>query len=153
LHKVKKRSTKNCIECKRKPKHLAYARCNECHRKKVNKTHTIEEQKKDKRAKNYLARRTYVYKSRYNITEEQYQQVLEKQDHKCAICLTHQDDQKIRMSVDHNHNCCPGLFTCGNCLRGLLCRSCNLALGGFKDNKVIIQNAINYLLQFESKEK
>lgn len=31
--------------------------------------------------------------------------------------------------VDHDHACCPGNYSCGGCLRGVLCPSCNIALG------------------------
>lgn len=31
--------------------------------------------------------------------------------------------------IDHDHACCPTHRTCGKCIRGILCRSCNHALG------------------------
>lgn len=31
--------------------------------------------------------------------------------------------------VDHDHTCCPGERSCGKCVRGWLCRSCNVAEG------------------------
>jgi hypothetical protein len=30
--------------------------------------------------------------------------------------------------IDHDHDCCPGSYTCGKCVRGVLCAPCNRTL-------------------------
>lgn len=34
--------------------------------------------------------------------------------------------------VDHDHKCCPGQYSCGKCIIGLLCRNCNAMLGQYQ---------------------
>jgi len=79
-------------------------------------------------------------KKRYNITYEQYEEMLEKQQHKCAICGS-TDSQNVRTSgrlfIDHCHTT--------NKVRGLLCSKCNHALGQFNDDVGLLTVAINYL--------
>jgi hypothetical protein len=76
---------------------------------------------------------------RYGITEEQYQQLVTLQENKCAICKR----EFVRTPhIDHDH-------TTGE-VRGLLCYSCNGAIGNFKDNVKALQNAINYLEKFSN---
>lgn len=67
-------------------------------------------------------------------------------------CLTFPDECRICRStanlvVDHDHRCCRyGLAkTCGNCARGILCSSCNKAVGFFKDDVSRLKAAIAYL--------
>jgi ribosomal protein L33 len=98
---------------------------------------------------NRLARKKYVLKRLYNITQEQFNELLEAQDNRCAICSIHKDELDRRMSVDHDHGCCPGMETCGKCIRGLLCGVCNMSMGGFKDDVVLMNKAIDYLRQYE----
>jgi hypothetical protein len=39
------------------------------------------------------------------------------------------------LSIDHDHTCCPSFRkVCGDCVRGLLCRSCNVVLGQVGDD-------------------
>lgn len=80
-------------------------------------------------------------KRNYGMDLADYENLLEKQDHKCAICGTKgfkmQTSHKNLLVVDHNHET-------GE-VRGLLCHNCNRALGLFQDNTDTISNAITYL--------
>lgn len=82
-------------------------------------------------------RRTRAVKYRIDIDEK-----LESQRYKCAVC-----GKEIGLSchVDHDHSCCPGLKTCGLCVRGLLCSKCNQGLGFFDDDTELMLKAICYL--------
>jgi endogenous inhibitor of DNA gyrase (YacG/DUF329 family) len=73
----------------------------------------------------------------YGITIEQYNQMFDAQDGKCAICGRHQSEFKRHLSVDHDH-------TTGK-IRKLLCTACNSAVGLLRENVEIAQNLISYL--------
>ncbi len=85
----------------------------------------------------YEQRREYKLKEKYGITPKDYNDMYVKQNGCCKICGTHQTELKHILVVDHNHDT-------GN-VRGLLCRSCNVGLGHFKDNKDLLKIAIQYL--------
>lgn len=89
--------------------------------------------------------RDWWLRHKYGISLEQYEQILVQQDGRCGACGT--DDSKPRKSfaVDHDHSCCPGKRACGNCVRGLLCSTCNSGLGFFNDDPARLQSAIDYL--------
>ena len=65
------------------------------------------------------------------LTPERFAQMLEAQGYACAMCRTpFEKDQRI--CIDHDHACCPPKLPtrcCGKCVRGLLCLTCNVALG------------------------
>jgi hypothetical protein len=67
--------------------------------------------------------------TRYGLTQEQFDRLLEVQEYACAMCHTKfEEDQPI--FIDHDHACCPDeKRSCGRCVRGLLDLSCNTALG------------------------
>lgn len=50
-----------------------------------------------------------------------------------------------RLHIDHDHSCCPGEFTCGKCVRGVLCQGCNKALGFVGDSVERLNILIKYL--------
>jgi hypothetical protein len=82
---------------------------------------------------------------RYGITLEQYHQMLLDQNYSCKVCNLKESTFRKRLSIDHDHGCCPGEGSCGKCVRGLLCHHCNAALGNAKDNIETLQKMIDYL--------
>jgi hypothetical protein len=73
----------------------------------------------------------------YGITLEQYRELEELQDCRCKICGVEASEQNV-LHVDHCHN--------SNEIRGLLCSTCNLGLGMFKDSTTLLSGAIGYLM-------
>lgn len=104
----------------------------------------INLKKKDKRKEYYdsevginSSRRAHL-KRNFNITLEYYNELSEKQNHVCAICKQKEIYYRNKvLCVDHNHET-------GE-IRGLLCNTCNRALGLLKDNSEFLQSAIEYL--------
>ena len=84
--------------------------------------------------------RPYQLKTKYGITQEDYNKLLEEQGSKCAICGT-EDGASAKgsstFSIDHCHDT--------GKVRGLLCNTCNRGLGLFKDNPAVLRAAIQYL--------
>lgn len=80
--------------------------------------------------------REYRYLKKYGLTIDQYDQLLNSQGNKCAICGTENPDKK-RFNIDHCH-------LTGK-IRGLLCRKCNLLLGFSGDNVETLISAARYL--------
>jgi hypothetical protein len=82
-------------------------------------------------------RRAYQLRKLYNMTIEQYDQILADQRGLCAICGTDKAGRGRLFYVDHDH-------VTGR-VRGLVCNSCNRALGLFKDNLDILRSAVTYM--------
>jgi hypothetical protein len=92
-------------------------------------------------------------KWQYNITPDQYKQMLEEQQNRCKVCTVELScAQRLTMPcIDHDHRCCPAKKSCGKCVRGIICYGCNVVLGFSKDNIVILENAIQYLKETTQK--
>lgn len=85
---------------------------------------------------------------RYGIEPERYDEMLAAQGGKCAICRKPPSGNGTSgqsLHVDHDHSCCPGTKSCGDCVRGLLCNNCNRAIGYFQDDPALLKEAIAYL--------
>lgn len=74
----------------------------------------------------------------YGLTNDRFEALKAHQGNKCSVCTTELDETtKSGLAVDHCH-------TTGK-VRGLLCGSCNWALGLLKDNTDNLARAIAYL--------
>lgn len=86
----------------------------------------------------WQSQRESFLRRKYGIGLVDYDQMLEAQKGLCAICLSPDSRNGNRgMVVDHDH-------ATGQ-VRGLLCGTCNTALGKFRDNPAILRSAISYL--------
>lgn len=91
-----------------------------------------------------MTNRARRLKHMYNITESTWDDILVSQGGLCALCGTPEPGSK-GWALDHDHSCCPGVRSCGACLRGILCGSCNTGLGMFRDSGARLQQAIDYV--------
>lgn len=70
--------------------------------------------------------------ARYGLGDEAYKRLVMGQQGRCKIC-----EEPRPLVVDHCH--------ANGQVRGLLCQTCNTALGKFQDNVRILLRAIRYL--------
>ncbi len=77
-------------------------------------------------------------KQRYNISLSEKNEMANNQKGRCAVCknLTSVDD----LVVDHDHY--------SGKIRGLLCDSCNKAIGFMRDDPGVAESAARYLMKF-----
>lgn len=91
---------------------------------------------KEKSNPNYLTIiRNRMLKNKYNISQNDYLIMVTKQNGLCKIC-----GKKCSLVIDHDHET--------GQIRGLLCDRCNLGLGNFKDNPLLLINAIEYIKKY-----
>lgn len=84
----------------------------------------------------------------FNLTPEKYEEMLTAQNHACAVCERPFSSFSTQPAIDHDHSCCPEKGkSCGRCIRGILCRPCNAAIGAFNDDPDILRKAADYLLR------
>lgn len=79
--------------------------------------------------------RSRPYDRRIYLPNGLYEQILEKQGGRCAICG--KEASGNRFAIDHSHET-------GE-IRGLLCYQCNTGLGSFRDDSELLRKAIAYL--------
>ncbi len=109
------------------------------HKERMNKS------RKEYAANNPQMQHKYKLKQNYQMTVEEYGNILTKQNGVCAICklpetrmTSSRKDKKVNaLAVDHNH------ISGRN--RGLLCGNCNTALGLMKEDIETLKNMISYL--------
>lgn len=110
---------------------------------KSNHERYLARQRKWKKSNPGKVRDNYL-RSRFRISAQDYERMLSAQGGVCATCRSECSTGKA-LAVDHNKACCPGDKSCGKCIRGLLCRDCNTALGMVKDKREILAALVRYL--------
>jgi len=68
----------------------------------------------------------------YDLTVEEFEEMAKDG---CHICGNTRASFK-QLHVDHDHEHCDGPKSCGLCVRGVLCDSCNVAVGKYEQNKL-----------------
>jgi hypothetical protein len=96
-----------------------------------------QKQPKIQRDESHPANQFYTsdYKKRYDLSYQDYLSLYDMQKGVCAICKKTNGTSKL--FVDHCH-------ATGE-VRGLLCRGCNMGIGGLKDSPELLYAAIEYL--------
>lgn len=102
--------------------------CQECISKKKSIRKRTPEQN--------LKQKDKALKKNYNITIEQFNDMLKAQDEKCVTCSV-DISRKGHSNVDHCHST--------QKVRGILCPNCNKALGMVGDSIAILQSLVAYL--------
>lgn len=74
--------------------------------------------------------------SRFGLTYEQWERMVDEQESRCAICEAHVE-YAPSLAVDHCHN--------SGRVRGLLCRKCNTAIGQLNDDPGLLRKAAEYI--------
>lgn len=95
---------------------------------------------KCKECSSLLSKKSFIL-SKYKLNSDDYSALIKEQNNVCKICGKQESGvfrgKQKRLSVDHNH-------ITGK-IRGLLCSSCNVGLGVFKDSPDLLRKAIKYL--------
>ena len=88
----------------------------------------------------------------YKMTMEEFDEMAKNG---CWICGAESSGVK-RLHVEHDHNCCGPLKSCGKCVRGIVCNKCNILIGKYETKKMRNDNPhrdkiITYLLNYRAK--
>lgn len=67
----------------------------------------------------------------------------------CQIC----GDGTGKLVTDHDHSCCGKGRACEKCIRGRICNNCNSTLGYARDRKDVLESAIRYLNDWDSRKR
>jgi len=83
-------------------------------------------------------KRSHSLMSKYGITVFQFDDILKKQNYKCAACSCEFETRK-QTHVDHCHK--------SKNVRGILCMNCNVTLGYAKEDVKRLRSLIDYLIK------
>lgn len=95
-----------------------------------------------------IGRRESNLRAKYNITAAIYAEMFSRQGGVCMICKQPPRagvKYHSELHVDHDRACCPSWKSCGKCVRGLLCKMCNVGIGNLGDDPERLDSAARYL--------
>ena len=131
-----------CRSCRNKRKRNSYPERKE----------KVVSQMRQARRDNPARFREYDMKKRFKFGLEEFERMFEEQGRKCAACGSTDSGEKPPRTwhIDHDHSCCPTRRrTCGKCVRGILCRWCNMSLGNAKDDPARLRALANYVESYQ----
>lgn len=110
--------------------------CSVCGNIKISKRSNVPKNKSKWRCYTKAKERDKVQKAtRRGLTLEQYEQM--RKVKLCEICEKTVENNGRALAIDHCHN--------SGKIRGILCTECNLGLGHFHDNSMLLKKAVSYL--------
>jgi hypothetical protein len=116
---------------------------NKEHQKEYNKKyaqrHKSEVNKHNRKSyyKHKDERRTYYIEKTYGINKKDFDRLMVLQNNRCGICKILIEAGNHKSCIDHDHKT--------GKVRGLLCSNCNLGIGYFKEDILVLESSINYL--------
>ena len=81
---------------------------------------------------------------KYGVTPAEYWRMFEAQGGVCFVCKR-PELKRGSMAVDHDHRCCVGRYSCGECVRALLCVECNSLEGKMAANLELVHELLAYM--------
>lgn len=104
-------------------------------------------------ARRWQERNPYYVK--YRITRADWEKMFADQQGCCYLCGGGFDlENRKAIHIDHDHECCPSGRdgpSCGKCIRGLACRTCNQGIGAFMDDPDLMERAAKALREANSR--
>ncbi|HYT41936.1 MAG TPA: endonuclease VII domain-containing protein [Methylomirabilota bacterium] len=82
-----------------------------------------------------VCNRNYRIAATYDLTPDDYDQMLEDQNYSCSICKKETKDRNL--AIDHHHG--------SGVVRSLLCTNCNSVIGFALEDPEILENAAAYI--------
>ena len=123
--------------------HQAHKEERQAYDRTYSKTHRETKRANDKtyRQAHRGKRRAKELKRIYNITQNDYDNILAAQNGVCAIChKPFMGNKRIRfLHIDHDHST--------GQVRGLLCLHCNVVLGFIENNSLLLPEIKKYLIK------
>jgi hypothetical protein len=158
FHKAKKEKDGlqyHCIDCSKKYHAKRYVEQKDKLRHQIETYRTNNKDKIEQARLKWVANNPEKVKGyqrvtnlkRFGLSIKDYESMFEKQKGLCAICnnpetFVHFKTKKLaKLAVDHSH-------VTGK-TRKLLCKTCNTALGLFKDDRNILLSAAQYLKDYD----